>query len=228
MSAVTELLPVVVLISGRGSNLRVIAEQAASGQLPVAVRAVVSDRPDAGGLAWAAERGLCTAVLEPRLYADRAAYDGALAELVDGFRPGLVVLAGFMRILEASFVDRFAGRLLNIHPSLLPRHRGLHTHRKVLEAGEKEHGASVHFVTRELDGGPVVLQATVPVQPGDDEATLAARVLVQEHRIYPQCIAWFAQGRLAWRDGAAWLDGRRLDVPVRCNARDEDNAGVAA
>jgi phosphoribosylglycinamide formyltransferase-1 len=129
------------------------------------------------------------------------------------------VLAGFMRILDATFVDRFAGRLLNIHPSLLPRHRGLHTHRRALEAGEPEHGASVHFVTQELDGGPVVLQAWVPVLPGDDEAKLAARVLAQEHRIYPQCIGWYAAGRLRHHDGAAWLDGRRLDTPIILDTR---------
>lgn len=215
MSAAADRLPIVVLISGKGSNLQAIAEQAAAGLLPVEIRAVVSDRPDAGGIAWAASHGLRTAVLEPAGFDNRVAYDRALAELVEGFGPGLVVLAGFMRILDATFVDRFTGRLLNIHPSLLPRHRGLHTHRRVLEAGEQEHGASVHFVTRELDGGPVVIQASIPVQPGDDEATLAARVLAREHSIYPQCIGWFATGRLACRDGAVWFDGHRLDAPLR-------------
>ncbi len=212
-------LPVVALISGRGSNLQAIAERAERGELPVDVRAVVSDQPAAGGLAWSAARGLPTAVLQPKDFPDRAAYGRALADLVESFGPRLVVLAGFMRILDESFVDRFAGRLLNIHPSLLPRHRGLHTHRRALEAGEQEHGASVHFVTRELDGGPVVLQARVPVLPGDDEAALAARVLAEEHRIYPQCIEWFAAGRLEHRDGAAWLDGRRLEQPVSIDTR---------
>jgi phosphoribosylglycinamide formyltransferase-1 len=221
-------LPVVVLISGRGSNLRTIAERAAAGTLDIDIRAVVSDRPDAGGLAWAEAQGLRTAALKPADYQDRASYDAALGELVDGFAPRLVVLAGFMRILGPQFVDRFAGRMLNIHPSLLPRHRGLHTHRRVLEAGEPEHGASVHFVTRELDGGPVVIQATVPVEPGDDEASLAARVLAQEHRIYPRCIEWFAAGRLRYRDGAAWLDGKRLDVPVRMETHDGDDETAAA
>ena len=219
MSTAEPRLPIVVLVSGRGSNLRAIAEQAAAGELPVDIRAVVSDQPQAGGLAWSAERGLATAVLRPADFADRAAYGRALADLVDGYGPKLVVLAGFMRILDASFVDRFAGRLINIHPSLLPRHRGLHTHRRALEAGEHEHGASVHFVTQELDGGPVILQARVVVLPDDDEDRLAARVLAQEHRIYPQCIGWFAAGRLQHRDGAAWFDGRRLDTPIVIDAR---------
>jgi phosphoribosylglycinamide formyltransferase-1 len=132
-----------------------------------------------------------------------------------------VVLAGFMRVLGTEFVNRYAGRMLNIHPSLLPRHRGLHTHRRVLEAGDAAHGASVHFVTPELDGGPVVLQARVPVKAGDDEASLAARVLAWEHRIYPECIGWFATNRLQWREGAVLLDGRALEAPVVREARDE-------
>ena len=228
MNAAANPLPIVVLISGKGSNLQAIAEAAAAGDLPVEVRAVVSDRPDAGGIDWAASRGLRTAVLQPGDFRDRTEYGRALADLVARFEPGLVVLAGFMRILDPTFVDRFAGRLLNIHPSLLPRHRGLHTHRRVLEAGEPEHGASVHFVTRELDGGPVVIQAAIPVRAGDDEATLAARVLAQEHRIYPQCIGWFAAGRLACRDGAVWFDGRRLDGPLRVEKQDDGDEVVAA
>jgi len=214
MSDAAARLPIVVLVSGAGSNLRAIDEQAANGTLPVAIRAVISDQPDAAGLAWATTRGIPTVALSPRDYPDRGAYDRALAEAVASFAPGLVVLAGFMRILGDEFVDRFAGHLLNIHPSLLPKYRGLHTHRRALEAGDREHGASVHFVTRELDGGPVVLQARVPVRDGDDEAALAARVLAEEHVIYPECIGWFAAGRLRMRDGAAFLDGRRLDAPV--------------
>jgi phosphoribosylglycinamide formyltransferase-1 len=132
-----------------------------------------------------------------------------------------MALAGFMRVLGGGFVDRYLGRMLNIHPSLLPRHRGLHTHRRALEAGDRVHGASVHFVTTELDGGPVVLQARVPVHESDDEAALASRVLAQEHRIYPECIGWFAEGRLTFRDGAAVLDGRVLETPVLREARDE-------
>jgi phosphoribosylglycinamide formyltransferase-1 len=221
MSAAGERLPVVVLISGRGSNLRALAERARAGDLPIEIRAVVSDREDASGLEWARASGLHGVALSPRSFPDRERYDESLAALVASFEPGLVVLAGFMRILGPAFVERFAGQMLNIHPSLLPRHRGLHTHRRVLDAGERQHGASVHFVTRELDGGPVVLQAKVPVRDDDDEASLAARVLTQEHRIYPQAVAWFAAGRLRFDHGAAWLDGRRLDEPIVEEAVDD-------
>jgi len=214
MTAPTPLLRVVVLVSGRGSNLQAIAAQADAGVLPVRIEAVVSDRADAGALDWARGRGIPAMVLSPRDFADREAYGRALGDLVEGFAPRLVVLAGFMRILSDEFVLRFSGRMLNIHPSLLPRYPGLHTHRRALEAGDLDHGASVHFVTPELDGGPVVLQARVPVLPGDDEDTLAARVLREEHVIYPRCVGWFAAGRLALRDGAVWLDGRPLDAPV--------------
>jgi phosphoribosylglycinamide formyltransferase 1 len=211
-------LPIVVLVSGRGSNLRAIDERIEAGVLPVEIRAVLADRDDAPALAWAAARGHCTRAVSPAAYADRAAFDAALGAAIAEHRPGLVVLAGFMRILGAPLVERYAGRMLNIHPSLLPKHRGLHTHRRVLEAGEREHGASVHFVTCELDGGPVVLQARVPVLPGDDEAALAQRVLVQEHRIYPLAIRWFAEGRLRFASGAAWFDGRRLESPLIANS----------
>jgi len=221
MNGAAGRLPIVVLISGHGSNLRAIAEQARAGALPVEIRAVISDRTGAPGLAWAAGAGLETAVVAAREFADRAAFDAALGAEVEHHAPGLVVLAGFMRVLGAGFVDRFAGRLLNIHPSLLPKHRGLHTHRRALEAGDRVHGASVHFVTPELDGGPVVLQARVPVRDDDDESRLAARVLAQEHIIYPECIGWFAAGRLACRDGRVLLDGRVLDAPLVREAHDE-------
>lgn len=214
-------LPVVALISGRGSNLRVIAGKACSGRLPIEIRAVVSDREDAPGIAWARDAGLHCEILSPRQHASRAEYDEALGNLVAGHDPGLVVLAGFMRILGPQFVDRYAGRMLNIHPSLLPKYRGLHTHRRALEAGDREHGASVHFVTRELDGGPVVLQARVAVRDGDDEASLAARVLEQEHRIYPRTIEWFAAGRLALHEGRPWLDGQLLASPLVVDAGHE-------
>jgi phosphoribosylglycinamide formyltransferase-1 len=207
-------LPIVILISGRGSNMQAIAERAAQGTLPVEVRAVISDKADAPGLASAASLQIPTRALSPREFAARADYDVALAKLVAGFEPKLVVLAGFMRILSPSFIATFADRILNIHPSLLPLYRGLHTHRRCLEAGDRLHGASVHFVTEELDGGPLVIQAQLKVLPGDSESTLSARVQRQEHRIYSQAIDWFARGRLQLREHRAWLDGRPLDQPV--------------
>jgi len=210
-------LPVVVLVSGRGSNLRAIDARIAAGELPARILAVLSDREDAAALSWAAERGLATGAVPQRQYADRAAFDAALGNVIAGYAPALVVLAGFMRILGSPLVERFAGRMLNIHPSLLPKYPGLHTHRRVLEAGDAEHGASVHFVTTELDGGPVVLQARVPVLPGDDEAMLAQRVLVQEHRIYPLAIRWFAEGRLRVDGGVVRFDGRPLAAPLLVN-----------
>ena len=210
-------LPVVVLVSGRGSNLRAIDARIAAGELPARILAVLSDREDAAALAWAAERGLATGAVPQRQYADRAAFDAALGTVIAGYAPALVVLAGFMRILGSPLVERFAGRMLNIHPSLLPKYPGLHTHRRVLEAGDAEHGASVHFVTTELDGGPVVLQARVPVLPGDDEAMLAQRVLVQEHRIYPLAIRWFAEGRLCVDGGIVRFDERPLAAPLLVN-----------
>jgi phosphoribosylglycinamide formyltransferase-1 len=214
-------LPIVVLISGTGSNLKAIAERARDGTIAVEIRAVISDREEAEGLAWAAANGLETVVVPARDFTDRESFDAELSAVIDRYSPRLVALAGFMRVLGAKLVDHYAGRMLNIHPSLLPRHRGLHTHRRVLECGDRTHGASVHFVTAELDGGPVIVQARVPVLEGDDEARLAARVLAQEHRIYPECIGWFADGRLTFRDGAAVLDGKVLESPVLREARDD-------
>src|SRR5688572_27924957 len=207
-------LPIVILISGRGSNMRTIAERAASGGLPVDVRAVISDKAEAAGLATAAAMNIPTRWLSAREFADRASYDQALAALVASFEPQLVVLAGFMRILSPGFIATFADRILNIHPSLLPMYRGLHTHRRALEARDSLHGCSVHFVTEELDGGPLVIQAQVKVRPDDSESTLSARVQQQEYRIYSQAIDWFARGRLQLREQRAWLDGRALDAPV--------------
>ena len=160
------------------------------------VRAVISNRPDAAGLAWAAARGITTATLDHKAFAGREAFDAALAAAIDGYKPDLVVLAGFMRILTPGFVQHYAGRMLNIHPSLLPAFTGLDTHARALAAGVKLHGCTVHFVTAELDHGPIVIQAAVPVRPGDDEAALAARVLAQEHRIYARAVRWFIAGRL--------------------------------
>lgn len=190
-----------ILISGRGSNLQAIAGRCAEQRWPAAVVAAVSNRADAAGLAWAAERGIATAVVDHRGFATREAFDAALAEVIDGFAPDLVALAGFMRILGDDFVRRYEGRMLNTHPSLLPAFPGLHTHRRALEAGCQVVGATVHFVTPVLDHGPIVMQGVVPVRPGDDEATLAERVLAVEHVIYPQSVRWFVEGRLRIEGG---------------------------
>lgn len=206
-------LPTVVLISGSGSNLQSFIDGQAAGRLPIDLRAVVSSRADAFGLTRARRAGIPTAVLATRDYPTREAYDAALEELLAGYRPELVVLAGFMRILTGEFVTRHQGRLVNIHPSLLPAFRGLHTHRRALEAGVAEHGCSVHFVTPELDAGPVILQARVPVLPGDTPERLQERVQAQEHRVYPLAVRWIAEGRVALRDGRVWLDGAPLDAP---------------
>jgi len=211
-------MQVVVLISGSGSNLQAIIDGAGA-DLPIRIRAVVSNEPGAFGLERARRAGIETRVLNHRDYESREAYDTALGALIDGFEPRLIVLAGFMRILTPAFVARFRGRMLNIHPSLLPKFRGLHTHRRALEAGETIHGASVHFVTEALDSGPVVLQARVPLKPGDDPQRLAARVLSREHRIYPQAVRWFAQGRLGLDAvGRPRLDGRVLTRPLQLDA----------
>jgi len=207
-------LRVSVLISGRGSNMAAIARACRDGGIAADVTAVVSDKADAGGLALARDLGIETCVIEPPRGMDRRDYGGALGTVVEATRPGLVVLAGFMRILDPVFTQRFQGRLFNIHPSLLPKYPGLHTHRRALAAGDGVHGCTVHFVTEELDAGPRVLQARVPVLAGDDEAALSARVQRWEHIIYPEAVGWFAEGRLAMRDRVAWLDGRRLDEPV--------------
>jgi phosphoribosylglycinamide formyltransferase-1 len=207
-------LPLAILISGRGSNMLAIAEACAAGQLAAEVRCVIADRPGAEGLEPAAALGLPTRMLHFRDFPDRGAFEAALAALIDANGAQLVVLAGFMRILTTAFTAHFAGRLLNIHPSLLPRHPGLRTHERALAAGDREHGASVHFVTGELDGGPVVLQARVPVLPGDTPESLAARLLAQEHLLYPRVIAWYAAGRLRLVDGRPELDGRRLAAPL--------------
>jgi phosphoribosylglycinamide formyltransferase-1 len=206
----TERMPVVVLLSGRGSNMRVIAEQAQQHTLPIEIRAVVSDKADAGGIAIARDLGIATETLAPKTFANREAFDSALADRVESYAPKLVVLAGYMRILRTGFVRQFLGRLINIHPSLLPKYPGLHTHRRALEAGEREHGATVHFVTEELDAGPAILQGRVSVRADDTEATLSARVQQAEHIIYPQSVAWLAQGRVAMCDGQTWLDGKPL------------------
>ncbi len=185
---------VVILISGRGSNMEAIVRA----QIPGArIAAVISNRPDAAGLGFAAAHGISAQIVDHKDYPSREAFDAALAATIDAHEPDLVVLAGFMRVLTDGFVSHYAGRLLNIHPSLLPSLPGLHTHQRALEAGVRVHGTTVHFVTPTLDCGPIVIQAVVPVLPGDDEAALAARVLEQEHRIYPQAVRWFVEGRLS-------------------------------
>lgn len=191
---------IVILISGRGSNMQSIVRAARSEQWPCRIAAVISNRADAEGLAFAAENGIPTAVVVSKGLS-REAFDAALQEKIDHFSPDLVVLAGFMRILTPPFVEHYAGRMLNIHPSLLPSFPGLATHRQALAAGVKVHGATVHFVTAELDHGPIVAQAVVAVQPDDTEDTLAERVLVQEHIIYPRAVRWFVEGRLAIDNG---------------------------
>ncbi len=213
------MISVVVLISGRGLNMLAIARAANDSALPVRIAAVISNRADAAGLAAANDLGIPTVVIAPARFPDRAAYDVALAEAVRSHSPDLVVLAGFMRILGVPFVREFAGRLLNIHPSLLPAYRGLHTHQRVLEAGDRIHGCSVHFVTEELDGGPLIAQARLTVQPDDTPETLSARVQRLEHRIYPMVIGWFAADRLQWTDEAIRLDGRPLTEPFIMEAQ---------
>jgi phosphoribosylglycinamide formyltransferase-1 len=207
-------LPFAVLISGRGSNMLALAAAVTGGHIAGRIVAVISDRPGAAGLAEARRRGLVAQVVEAANGADRAALGNALTEVLVRHGAELVVLAGFMRILDDGFVRHWQGRLLNIHPSLLPAHRGLHTHRRVLEAGDPRHGCTVHFVTEELDAGPAVIQGRLAVRPGDTEESLSARVQQLEHIIYPRAVGWFATGRLGWKDGRAMLDGRPLESPV--------------
>ncbi|HHJ15402.1 MAG TPA: phosphoribosylglycinamide formyltransferase [Gammaproteobacteria bacterium] len=218
MSEQQRPLALVVLISGRGSNLRAILDAIEHGELPATVSAVISDRATAGGLEYASRHNIDILALDPADYPDRESYDRALQGLIDAFDPGLVVLAGFMRILSAGFVQHYRQRLINIHPSLLPALRGLHTHRRAIEQGLGEHGASVHFVTEELDGGPVIVQVRVPVLPGDTAERLAARVLEQEHRLYPLAIRWLAEGRVRWQDDQLLFDGQPLQQPLQLNS----------
>jgi phosphoribosylglycinamide formyltransferase-1 len=187
----------VILISGRGSNMEAIVRGCSRERWPARIAAVIANRPDAAGLAFAASQGIATAVVDHRQFPDREAFDAALAAEIDRFSPDLLALAGFMRVLTPAFVDRYAGRMLNVHPSLLPSFAGLKTHQQALDAGVRLHGASVHFVTSQLDHGPIVIQSAVPVLAGDDAAALAARVLATEHVIYPRAVRWFVEGRLA-------------------------------
>lgn len=206
----SESCNVVVLISGNGSNLQALIDAIAAGDLPARITAVVSNRHDAYGLQRAKQAGIPGIALDHKAFASREAFDRALIENIDQYQPDLVVLAGFMRILSSEFVSHYNGRLFNIHPSLLPKYKGLHTHQRALDAGDHEHGCSVHFVTEELDGGPLVVQAVIPVTAEDSSDTLATRVHEQEHRIYPLAVRWFAEGRLHLDVQGVKLDGKYL------------------
>lgn len=201
---------VVVLISGSGSNLQALIDSISHEGNPARIAAVISNRADAYGLTRAQNAGITTAVLDHKQFDGREAFDAALVEAIDAHQPDLVVLAGFMRILSPAFVQHYSGRLLNIHPSLLPKYKGLHTHQRALQAGDREHGCSVHFVTEELDGGPLVVQAVVPVLADDSPESLAQRVHHQEHLIYPLAVRWFAEGRLRLVAQGAMLDNQML------------------
>ena len=213
MSAAPER--VVVLISGRGSNMRTLIERSHDPAMGYQVAGVISDQAQAAGLEVAADLGVPARALAPGKGAPRTEYDDKLAAAIDEYAPSLVALAGFMRILSPPFVARYPGRILNIHPSLLPKYPGLDTHRRVLEAHERQHGATVHFVTDELDGGPLIIQGRIQVEADDDAASLEARVHVLEHRIYPLAVRWYCTGRLRYGAGRAWLDGKALADPVQ-------------
>lgn len=217
-------LRVAVLASGRGSNFLSLQEAVVQGRLAASLVGVFSDKPQAGVLEHARLAGIPAHVLLPREFPDRLQFDLAMLNEVGAVQPDLIVCAGYMRIIDGAALAPWIGRMINIHPSLLPKYRGLHTHRRALEAGEHEHGASVHLVTAELDGGPVIAQAIVPVLKGDDEAALQARVLRREHPLLLACVDAWARGHIGWRDGALQCDGRPLDAPLRL--RDDDTLGV--
>lgn len=218
------MLPIVVLISGHGSNLQAIIDAVRNEGLPVEIRAVISNRSDAYGLERARQADIPTEVIDHTTFSSREDFDQALQACIDLYQPELVVLAGFMRLLSNTFVNHYLGRMINIHPSLLPEFKGLNTHQRALQAFHDEeiteHGASVHFVTTELDGGPVILQAKVPLQENDSVESLSTRVLEQEHQIYPLVIHWFAEGRVRLAHNHLWFDGKELTAPAsfRSNA----------
>jgi phosphoribosylglycinamide formyltransferase-1 len=203
-----------ILVSGSGTNLQSFIDKAAGGEVDLELCLVFSNRPNAYGLTRAEDAGIPTACIEHGGFGSREAFDRAVAQLLDQYAPELLVLAGFMRILSPWFVHHYEGRVLNIHPALLPAYPGLDTHQRVLDAGDKWHGSTVHFVTEELDGGPRILQGRLAVAPGETADELCARVQALEHQIYPEAANWFGQGRLEMRDGKAWLDGKPLDEPV--------------
>lgn len=209
------MLKIAVLISGSGSNLQAILDCISRGELKAGICGVLSNKAEAYGLTRAVNHNIPTAVISHKDFADREGFDAAMIRQLDEWAPDVVVLAGFMRILTPAFVMHYEGRLLNIHPSLLPKYKGLHTHKRALEAGDSEHGCSVHFVTPELDGGPVIAQAMVPVLAGDSEESLTERVHKCEHRLYPQVLVWMANGELAWRNNAPVWQGETLATPLR-------------
>ncbi|MDZ7802911.1 phosphoribosylglycinamide formyltransferase [Thiohalophilus sp.] len=214
-SVTSNPLRIVVLISGSGTNLQALIDQIHQGEVPARIVAVISNRADAYGLRRAEQAGIPARVLSHRDYASREAYDTALQAQINEYRPDLIVLAGFMRILSDEFVRHYQGRMINIHPSLLPRYKGLNTHQRALEAGDPEHGCSVHFVTPELDGGPIILQASVPIDASDTPESLAQKVHVQEHRIYPQAVEWIARGRVRLEDDNVLFDGQPISEQQR-------------
>lgn len=203
-----------ILISGTGTNLQAFIDLANDGRLALELSVVFSNRPDAYGLVRARNAGIATACLEHGKFADRESFDSAVAAELSKWRPDLLILAGFMRILSAGFVERYAGKILNIHPALLPLHPGLNTHQRVLDAGDAWHGSTVHFVTRELDAGPGILQGRLSVKAHESADELAARVQTIEHQIYPQAASWVGSGRVEYRDGQTWIDGRLSAEPV--------------
>ncbi|CAJ0694176.1 Phosphoribosylglycinamide formyltransferase [Ralstonia mannitolilytica] len=211
---------IVILISGRGSNMEAIVRACQTEGWPARIAAVISNRPDAAGLKFAASHGIATAVVDHKTFADREHFDAALAQAIDGFSPDLVVLAGFMRILTPGFVKHYAGRMLNIHPSLLPCFPGLHTHEAALAMGVKVHGATVHFVTADLDHGPIVLQAIIDVRQEDTPQSLAARLLTQEHVIYPRAVRWFVEDRLSVENGVVRVSPDASQLVIGADARE--------
>jgi phosphoribosylglycinamide formyltransferase-1 len=203
---------IVVLISGSGSNLQAIIDAVNSGFIAADISAVISNKSEAFGLTRATEAGIATQVLDHKQFNSREEFDSNLASVIDRYQPDIIVLAGFMRILTPEFVKKYQGKMINIHPSLLPKYQGLNTHQRALDAGDSHHGASVHFVTEELDGGPVIIQGSVAISPGDSAESLAAKVLVEEHRIFPQAVKWMAEDRLKLVNNQALLDGQLIPV----------------
>ncbi|WMS87535.1 phosphoribosylglycinamide formyltransferase [Pleionea litopenaei] len=204
---------VVVLISGAGSNLQALIDQQTNQQLPIEIVGVLSNRPNAGGLSIAQSAGIATAVVDHTTFGDRQDYDNQVAQAILTWQPDLVVLAGYMRIMSAGLVRQFEGKMINIHPSLLPKYPGLNTHKKALEAGDTEHGSSVHFVTEELDGGPVIAQIKTPINHDDTEQTLVERIKRLEHTLYPRVVKWLAEGEVTYREGKAWRNEQLIKEP---------------